>query len=146
MTGVPRTDLGNALRLVKEYCKKIRYCAPWGKWLYWDGMRWKTDETGEVVRMAKNVVLGLISKAKKQQSPDTQQAAVRHAMRSQNAARISAMISLAQTEPGVPVTPSSLDRDPYLLNCLNGTVKPSLWPPVAASPRGSNNEARAGQL
>lgn len=32
------------------------------------------------------------------------------------------MVSLAQSEPGVPTSPDQLDRNPYLLNCLNGTI------------------------
>jgi putative DNA primase/helicase len=26
------------------------------------------------------------------------------------------------TEPGIPILPEHLDKDPYLLNCLNGTI------------------------
>ena len=32
------------------------------------------------------------------------------------------MVTLAQTEVGIPVEPEQLDCDPWLLNCLNGTV------------------------
>jgi putative DNA primase/helicase len=32
------------------------------------------------------------------------------------------MIALAQSEPGIPVSPSDFDQHPDLLNCLNGTV------------------------
>jgi len=46
----------------------------------------------------------------------------KHAIKSQYAGRIAAMISLATTEGGVPVRPQDLDRDPFVLNCLNGTV------------------------
>jgi putative DNA primase/helicase len=36
--------------------------------------------------------------------------------------RIEAMISLAKSEPGIPRCPDEFDRDPWLLNCLNGTI------------------------
>jgi putative DNA primase/helicase len=32
------------------------------------------------------------------------------------------MIELAKTEAGISVTPDQLDSDPWLLNCLNGTI------------------------
>lgn len=32
------------------------------------------------------------------------------------------MVSLARSEPGVPVRPDELDQDPWLLNILNGTI------------------------
>jgi len=32
------------------------------------------------------------------------------------------MITLAQSEPGIPVRPEDLDLDPWLLNCQNGTL------------------------
>ena len=35
---------------------------------------------------------------------------------------IDAMIDLAQSEPGIPILPKSLDTDPWLLNVLNGTL------------------------
>jgi putative DNA primase/helicase len=38
------------------------------------------------------------------------------------AARLAAVIDLAHSEPGVPVLPGELDTDPWLLNCLNGTL------------------------
>jgi putative DNA primase/helicase len=33
-----------------------------------------------------------------------------------------AMIRLAQSQPGIAMRPDELDRDPWLLNCLNGTL------------------------
>lgn len=33
------------------------------------------------------------------------------------------MVSLAKSEPGIPVDPSEMDADPWLLNCSNGTIR-----------------------
>jgi putative DNA primase/helicase len=43
-------------------------------------------------------------------------------IKSEAAPRINAMLDLARSEPGVPVLPEDMDRDPWLLNCINGTV------------------------
>jgi putative DNA primase/helicase len=43
------TDATNAMRLMKEYGKDIRYNCAWKKWLVWNGKRWETDEGGALV-------------------------------------------------------------------------------------------------
>jgi putative DNA primase/helicase len=43
-------------------------------------------------------------------------------MKSEDARRINAMVELARSEPGVPVVPSNLNRNHWLLNCPNGTL------------------------
>jgi len=37
------TDATNAMRLLKEHGKDIRYNEAWKKWLVWTGKLWKTD-------------------------------------------------------------------------------------------------------
>jgi len=53
------TDDGNAKQLVRQHCEVIRYCYPWGKWLVWDGRRWKVDDTGMIHRLAKQTICEL---------------------------------------------------------------------------------------
>src|SRR6516162_1137809 len=45
------------------------------------------------------------------------------ALTSEAAPRINAMLDLARSEPGIPVRPADLDRDPWLFNCPNGTIE-----------------------
>jgi putative DNA primase/helicase len=49
-------------------------------------------------------------------------ATARWAVKSEAAARLNALLDLARSEPGVPVLPDELDRDPWLFNCVNGTL------------------------
>jgi primase-polymerase (primpol)-like protein len=51
-----RTDYGNAERLVYRHGEIIRFCAPWDKWLVWDGKHWAVDQTGRIVKLAKQTV------------------------------------------------------------------------------------------
>src|SRR5206468_4129463 len=44
------------------------------------------------------------------------------ALRAQQASSITAMVSLAQSEPGIPATLDQFDTNPYLLNVENGTI------------------------
>ena len=49
-------DAGNAERLVDRHGANLRYCYPWGKWLLYDGARWRVDDRGAVVRLARTCI------------------------------------------------------------------------------------------
>jgi len=116
------TDLGNARRLVAQHGKDIRWLAGSEGWRTWDGCRWAIDSTGEVEQRAKATVTNIYAEASRATARADRHALGHHALRSESAARIRAMIELAKTEPGIPLSPDALDRDAWLLNCLNGTV------------------------
>lgn len=121
-SGEHLTDLGNARRLVARHGQDLRFCHPWGKWLVWTGKRWKIDNTGAVLRLAKETVRSIYAEAAAEPDDKQRQRIVDHAVRSESAARIRAMVALAESEPGIPVLPAELDRDPWLLNVKNGTI------------------------
>ncbi|MDO9068440.1 MAG: phage/plasmid primase, P4 family, partial [Deltaproteobacteria bacterium] len=114
------TDLGNAERLVHHFGEHICYCYAWKKWLVWDGVRWTVDQSGQIHQIAKQVVRKIYREVQSVDDPDKRRAISRHAMASESDKRIAAMISLAQSE--VSIRPELLNADPWLLNCLNGTV------------------------
>jgi putative DNA primase/helicase len=116
------TDLGNAERLITRHGADLRFCHPWGKWLLWDGTRWKIDASGEVARLAAETVRAIYTEAAHAQDADERKRIARHAEASESRSRIEAMISLARNLRGVPVMPDELDSDPWLLNALNGTL------------------------
>ena len=43
------TDSTNAMRLVKQYGRDIRYNAAWKKWLVWNGKFWEIDNGGVLI-------------------------------------------------------------------------------------------------
>jgi putative DNA primase/helicase len=114
------TDAGNAARFADRHGANLRFVHLWNRWLVWDGKRWKIDECGEVVRLAKETVLAMLEEASSGEVIDKE--LVRHALRSESRQRIEAMIVLAQSEPGIPVAPDRLDHDPWLLTVENGTL------------------------
>ena len=116
-----RTDYGNAERLVYDHGDDLHYCYPWGEWLAWDGTRWQPDASGQVKRCAKATVRRIWHDAA-QVRGDGGATLAKHARRSESAARLSAMIQLAQSELGIPVQPEELDADPWALNLSNGTA------------------------
>jgi len=107
-----RTDDGNALRLVDMHGHEVRYVPQRGKWLRWDGHRWAWDEAGTVREMSRAIARDL---------PNGEGEA-KHRARSLSAAGISAMVSMAQTDPRVVVLMERLDAMPLHLNTPGGIV------------------------
>ena len=119
---VHESDQGNAMRLVHRHGKDLLYCHPWRKWLIWDGRRWRVDDTAEVFRRAKETIRSIYDEAAKAADENERKALAKHALKSEGEPRIRHMIKLAESEPGIPVTPNELDADRWLLNCWNGTL------------------------
>ncbi|HET7540688.1 MAG TPA: phage/plasmid primase, P4 family [Polyangiaceae bacterium] len=108
--------------MVARFRGQIRFCPPRKRWLVWDGKRWAWDEIGEINRRAKETVRAMYEEAAAERDSDRRKAIAQHAHASEQAKKVNAMISLAQSEEGVPVLPSALDSDPWKLNVLNGTL------------------------
>ncbi len=116
------TDLGNARRLVAAHGRDLRYSPAWATWFVWDGKRWARDDSLEVVRRAKAAVRQLYADAMAVADLDRRGPLVKHALRTESAARLMGMVTLAQSEPSIPVHPDQLDTDPWVLNVANGTL------------------------
>lgn len=118
----PLTDLGNAERFVDRHAQNVRHVHPWGKSLVWDGRRWTVDNTAAMKRMAKATIRSIYAEAAGAKDDAEREAIGKWATASENNKGVNAMLALAVAEEGIPVLPDQLDRHPWLLNCLNGTV------------------------
>src|SRR5215211_2145930 len=81
------TDQGNAERLVAWHGSDLHYVYPWAKWATWTGKRWKIDDTGAVVRLAKNTVRVMFHEADRGDG-HIDKALGSHALKCQSRARI----------------------------------------------------------
>jgi putative DNA primase/helicase len=117
-----RTDMGNAQRLVHLFGDRIRFHVQWKAWLIFDGRRWKEDQTGRIVRLAKKTVRLIYREAAAETDETRREALAKWAVTSESRSRIDSMIALAQSEPGIPVLRDELDSDPFLFNVRNGTI------------------------
>jgi putative DNA primase/helicase len=116
------TDVGNARRFVREHGADFRHCHPWKRDLVYDRRRWRVDDTGQAERWAKETVRRMYAAAAGDGDGDGRKALAEHALESEDARAIAAMVKLARSEPGVPVLPDDLDSDAFLLNVANGTL------------------------
>lgn len=135
-TPVHLTDYGNCQRFVKRFGARLRYVPAWDKWLVWDKKRWRPDDDGLIMRLAKDTALSLhpevdalmerSTHAKNKQEFDQlvalAKATQKWANQTESEPRLKSMISLARSEPGIPVDNGLLDNQPWFLNCLNGMV------------------------
>lgn len=121
-SGFNLTDMGNAERLVARHGEDLRYVNAWRRWLVWTGQRWEVDDTGAVHRRAKETVREIYNEAAAVSDSSTRKALGSHATKSESESRITAMISLAQSEEGIPARVEEFDSDPWVLNVQNGTL------------------------
>jgi putative DNA primase/helicase len=115
------TDAGNACLFEREFGANLRYCRPLRTWFRWDGKHWAPDARGSVERLAKAFALGLFE-ALGESPRENQKALFKHAMYSNSAGGLSALLRLAETEGRIPIVPEDLDSNPFALNVQNGIV------------------------
>lgn len=116
------TETGNAERLVDQYGRDMRFCHPWGAWLHWDSHRWKRDQTGAIRAWAKTVVRSIYTEIAAAETKEERTAILKWGNKSETAAARAAMIKLSESETEIPIEPEAMDRDPFLLNVMNGTI------------------------
>jgi putative DNA primase/helicase len=115
-----RTDLGNAERFVDAHRDHVLWCPARKSFLCWDGKRYAWDERGEVVKLAHQTARSIFHEAADAEGEEEQKAITKWALASQNESRINAMLS--QARPYLAVGMEELDRNPWLVNCQNGTL------------------------
>jgi putative DNA primase/helicase len=117
----PLTDLGNAERFVRQHGENVRFVHDWKCWFIWDGRRWGRDPGDTVARLMEQTVKALWTEATSASSADERELLLKHARRSESEAGIRHALELAKSY--LPVWPEELDANPWLLNCLNGTLE-----------------------
>ncbi len=118
----PRTDMGNAERLLDNFGIDLHYCFPWSKWLHFDGGQWTTDDTGKVQQLSKRTVRLIAKEASQEKEQTIREEIYKWARSCEKLASLENLMKLARSEPGVPILPEHLDKDPMLLNTNTGTL------------------------
>jgi putative DNA primase/helicase len=115
-----RTDAGAARALVALHGDDLRHVHGAG-WLWWSGRSWQYDRTGEVMARAKATADAML-RAAAFISDGSKAAAASFAVKAMSEPHLRAMVTLAASEPGIPILSDSLDSDPWLFNVQNGTI------------------------
>lgn len=116
------TDDGNALRFAARYSDRVRFVHGPDRWLIWDACRWASDDGGQVVELAREMVRAIADEAADAPTPKRADQLMSWAGKSHEEPRIRRTLILARSDPRLAVTPDELDSDPWQLNALNGTI------------------------
>lgn len=116
------TDIANARRFVEHHGTVLRWVLSEKSWLLWDSRRWRCAAVEEVEALAKLTASTIWDEVTSAQGSDERIDIARHAKQSESARAVAAMVRLARSDERIWVRRSDLDSDPYLFNCLNGTI------------------------
>lgn len=116
------TDTGNAHRLLDRFGNIIRYSYNRKKWLFWDGKQWRTDESGEVKKLADIICDDIKRDAILEQDDKTQVELLKWANKTANSRYKESMIKECQHLENIPASPQSFDSYPEFMNCQNGII------------------------
>lgn len=117
------SDLGNAERFVDqmdEWGTQVLYCQAWRKWMCWDKSRWAVDDNNSVRGLLSKSVRSMHNKVNPHDPEDDQKKFARFIQKSENAKSFDNILS--QVRHLTPVKTGQLDKNPWLLNCKNGTI------------------------
>jgi putative DNA primase/helicase len=117
------TDTGNAKRLALTYGGVLRFVAEWGGWLAYENGVWRRHESALAKRYAHETIQAIQGEATAALTAgdaDRYRRLTTHLSRSLNAARLHAMLDVAQMY--LAAHPADFDRDSWLLNLQNGTL------------------------
>lgn len=114
--GLPFTQLGHARRLVDRLGGTGRYITERKRWYFWNKVSWAPDFDLRIEREAKALTDDLLH-------PKNSDAKRKAGLAAQSKNVLRAMIDLAQSEPGIPVSANLFDASPDTLNTPSGVVE-----------------------
>ncbi|MCR4436179.1 MAG: phage/plasmid primase, P4 family [Clostridiales bacterium] len=127
----PYNDMWNAQRLVELHGEDIRFNVTKECWYLWNGIHWEEDKRYGIRRLADEAILRL-NRYKEQMyqkyalNSDRKKNAytefVDWLSKARNTGRKDNMIKEAQGMDGIAILSEDLDKNIWLLNCMNGTI------------------------
>lgn len=103
-----------ALTFSRKYEGDLRYISAWGQWMYWDGSRWRKDNTLDVFDRCRAIC--------RRASAECGDAKERAAIKIAAAQTVAAIERLARADRRHAAIPEKWDADPWLLNTPTGTI------------------------
>jgi P4 family phage/plasmid primase-like protien len=106
------SDDALALEFTERHACELRYVAKWGSWLYWDGSRWKFEDTLKASDLARVVARDFANACTDNKTKPKIASAV----------KVAAIERLARSDRRHAATTDIWDIDPWLLNTPGGIV------------------------
>jgi putative DNA primase/helicase len=121
-SGFGRTDAGNGEYFARLYGDRVRFDHRRGCWLIWADHWWRSDDTRQVRRLAKEAARARYQAAAAIGDLRDRAEEARFAIATENRGRIDAMLTGAQSESPVADAGDHWDGDPWLLGVSNGVL------------------------
>jgi P4 family phage/plasmid primase-like protien len=117
-------DIRNARAFANTHRDRLIYVTTRDKWLQWRDGCWVLCEKEEEVAKAKLVCSQILTAATQVFAQDQERGRrlVQEAVTAHNLTKVTAMLKLAISEPGMATTDRELDTDPHMLGVSNGVV------------------------
>jgi putative DNA primase/helicase len=106
------SDEALALRFAERHAGDLRYVALWAKWLSWDGMRWRFDDTLHTFNRSRFICREAASQAND----------LHVRMQVASAETVAAVERLARADRRLATTTDQWDAIPWLLNTPEGLI------------------------
>lgn len=116
------TDLGNSKRFIEQYGNDLLYCHDTKEWYIWTDNRWERDASDYVREMCHRTAVSIHDEIARGEDKEDRARIYKHAVKSESAKSISAMESLARSNPEVATIRSNLDLPSPLLNFKNLSI------------------------
>lgn len=123
------TDAENAEYFTAMYSGRLRYDHRRGRWLEWNGHYWRNDNDGQITRLALKAVRARFYGTTSIDLNDRKEVTTR-AITSEQRARLSAMISIAQDLKPIADNGESWDINPWLFAAGNTVIDLKTGQPV----------------
>ncbi len=111
-------DVGNSQRVLALHGPDLLFCPDFRKFLINDQRRFIVDLASFVEALVKQTMTVFFLQAGRANNADAE----KFARSCLNANRIRGAVEMLKSEPSIIVRASDLDRDPWALNVLNGTI------------------------
>lgn len=128
------TDKENAEYFTAIYNQKLRYDHRRSKWLEWRGHYWRTDDDGQITRLAIKAVDSRYCNVSEIESLDDRGKAASKAISSQQRARLSAMVAIAQDLKPIANNGDGWDSNPWLFGTANCVIDLRTGQPASSNP------------
>lgn len=118
----PSTETGDAEFFAKLHAGLIKYDHRQGRWLLYDGYRWKPDKVEEVRQRALNAIRSRQAAAVHEEDATVRKARLDWARKGESSSRLDHALKEARSHPAIASSGEEWDSDPWLLGVPNGVV------------------------
>jgi len=120
--GVAQGDVRLGLEFVGRYGDRVRYCSDLDEWYLWDGRRWAPDMVHKAELLVKEMALEQLMASTKIADSNRRDSEVKFWLRAMKMTGVAGCLQAARSETSIIAYLADLDKAPWLLTVLNGTI------------------------